>query len=300
MAEGRVLVNQRRHFIVESDDGDHVRCIVKGRKLVPVAGDRVQWVSLDSGNGLIETIHDRRNVLCRYDSRRGKQPMAANLDQLLIVTAIEPAVDLFLLDKYLVAAAASDLEAIIILNKTDLLTQHDAEALDKNLAEYSTLGYSVVRVSAKTGDGLETFSQLLKNKVSAMVGASGVGKSSLIKWLLPELDIRIGEISTARQEGRHTTTSSQLYTFSFGGDLIDSPGVRDFMLWPMPVLELKEYFVEFQTVTDNCKFADCVHLNEPHCAIQAAVQTGQIQARRYDSYRGLARIMQAQYEANRF
>ena len=300
MAEGRVLVNQRRHFIVESDDGDHVRCIVKGRKLVPVAGDRVQWSSLDSGNGLIECIHDRRNVLCRYDARRGKQPMAANLDQLLIVTAVEPAVEPFLLDKYLVAAAASDLEAIIILNKTDLLAQHDTEALEKNLAEYTALGYPVARVSAQAGEGLETFSRLLKNKVNALVGASGVGKSSLIKWLLPELDIRIGEISTARNEGRHTTTSSQLYTFPFGGDLIDSPGVRDFMLWPMPVSELKKYFVEFQTVTEECKFADCLHLNEPHCAIKQAVQNGRIQKRRYESYLGLARIMQTQYEANRF
>ncbi len=297
MAEGRVIVNQRRQFLVEDNNGDRVRCIVKGRKLLPVAGDRVQWVALDDDVGLIQHIHDRRNTLCRYDVRRGKQPLAANLDQLLVVTASQPALDIFMLDKYLVAAAASGIEAIIVFNKIDLLDSVSSEETNKLLAEYATLGHQTIQVSVQSNTGLEEFSRLLTNKLSALIGASGVGKSSLVNWLLPDAAVRIADLSTARDEGRHTTTSSQLYPLPFGGDLVDSPGVRDFMLWPMPVAELKDYFIEFQGVAEHCKYSDCTHVAEPDCAVQKAVQEGRLLTRRHDSYRGMVRIMQAQYEA---
>ncbi|HET9680105.1 MAG TPA: ribosome small subunit-dependent GTPase A, partial [Gammaproteobacteria bacterium] len=135
----------------------------------------------------------------------------------------------------------------------------------------------------------------LADHTSVLVGASGTGKSSLLKSLLPDIDVRIGDVVAARDEGRHTTTRTTLYHLPGSGDLIDSPGVRDFMLWPMPVEQLRDYFIEFRSFAGQCRFSDCNHLHEPGCAIQAAVDSGTISQRRYDSYTGLAKIMQAQY-----
>lgn len=297
MQEGLVIVNYGRQVVVENGAGTRTECLVKGRKLQPVCGDRVRWQTLADGTHVIGEVLPRKSLLFRYDSRHQQQPLAANLDQLLIVTAPEPALETFLLDKYLVAASATDLEPVIVLNKSDLLEAAQDPEPERLLNEYAELGYRGLRISALRKNGFVALNAVLRDRTSALVGASGTGKSSIVKSLLPGEDIRIGEISTARDEGRHTTTRSTLYHLAGGGDLVDSPGVRDFMLWPMPVAELRRHFVEFREPALRCRFADCAHLNEPGCAVLMAVDKGAILKRRYDSYQGLVKIMAAQYRA---
>lgn len=297
MASGIVIINYSRQVVVEDETMQRHDCLVKGRRLQPVCGDRVTWTTQADGVNVIDTILPRRSLLYRYDVRRQQQPLAANLDQLLIVTAVEPVLELFLLDKYLVAAEALGIQPIIVLNKIDLLNHDQHEDLRNILRPYTTLGYPVLELSTSTGTGLNALKNALQNHCSALVGASGTGKSSLAAALLGDDAIRTGAISAARGEGRHTTTTTTLYHLPHGGDLIDSPGVRDFMLWPMPVSELKQHFVEFRDPSGHCRFNDCIHLNEPGCAVRSALADGKITRQRYDSYQGLVKIMQAQYQA---
>lgn len=297
MANGIVIINYSRQVVVEDETGHRHDCLVKGRRLQPVCGDRVVWSVQADGVNVIDEILPRRSLLYRYDVRRQQQPLAANLDQLLIITAVEPTLEPFLLDKYLVAAEALGIQPVIVLNKIDLLTDAQHEKLRTTLQPYATLGYPLLELSASTRAGLEGLKAALQNRSSALVGASGTGKSSIAAALLGDVAIRTGAISTARGEGRHTTTTTTLYHLPDGGDLIDSPGVRDFMLWPMPVTELKQHFVEFREPAARCRFNDCIHLNEPSCAVRAALLNGAISQQRYDSYQGLVKIMQAQYQA---
>lgn len=294
---GQVIVNFRRQSDIETSDGAVINCITKGRRLQVVCGDYVQWRPLDNDKdtqrGVIEAIEPRKSLLFRYDQRRQQQPLAANLDQMLIVSAPQPLLEPFLIDKYLVAAEAINVTPVIVLNKIDLLEA--PEQYDSLLTEYHQLGYATLKVSAEKQTGKSAMTELLANHTSVLVGASGTGKSSLLKSLLPDADVRIGDVVAAREEGRHTTTRTTLYHLPDSGNLIDSPGVRDFMLWPMPVEELRDYFIEFRAYTGECRFNNCNHLHEPGCAIKAAVSNGAISQRRYDSYTGLAKIMQAQY-----
>jgi ribosome biogenesis GTPase len=299
MPAGLVIVNWSRHALVEADDGRRVDCLVRGRKLAPVCGDRVDY-EVGAEGAVIERIHPRRSTLERHDPRRGAQPLAANLDRMLVVCAAVPACEPFLIDKYFVAAHALGIDAGLVLNKADLLDdgvadEEDAHPLRALVAEYAALGYPTVEVSTETGAGAEAFRAALAGRVSVLVGASGVGKSSLVALAVPDHDVRVGEISAATGEGRHTTTHTMLFHVPSGGALIDSPGVRDFMLWPMPVGELRRHFVEFAPFAARCKFADCTHLREPGCAVRAAVDEDAILLRRWDAYAGLARIMQEQY-----
>lgn len=297
VASGIVIINYSRQVVVEDNSGQRHNCLVKGRRLQPVCGDRVTWTTQADGANIINTILPRRSLLYRYDARRQQQPLAANLDQLLIITAVEPALEPFLLDKYLVAAEALAIRPVIVLNKIDLLTPAQHESLRGILQSYAALDYRLLELSANTGSGLDALKIALQGKCSALVGASGTGKSSLASALLGDAAIRTGAISAARGEGRHTTTTTTLYHLPEGGDLIDSPGVRDFMLWPMPVTELKRHFVEFREPAAQCRFNDCIHLNEPGCAVRSALSSGAISQQRYDSYQGLVKIMQAQYQA---
>lgn len=295
LREGRVIVNYRRQMDVETPEGERVTCLTRGRRLQPVCGDRVRWREQADGTGVIEEILPRHSLLFRYDPRRQRQPLAANLDRMIIVTAPEPRLEPFLIDKYLVAAEAIGVRPLIALNKLDLL--EDGRAYAGLLSEYEALGYPTLRLSAARGEGVQALAEALRDHRAVLVGASGTGKSSILQALLPGVDIRTGEISRARGEGRHTTTRTTLYALPGGGELIDSPGVRDFMLWPMPVTELREHFVEFREPGRACRFNDCTHREEPGCGVRAAVERGAIPRRRYDSYRGLAKIMEAQYQA---
>ncbi|HEX6928438.1 MAG TPA: ribosome small subunit-dependent GTPase A [Gammaproteobacteria bacterium] len=297
---GRVIVNFRRHSVVERDGGERVDCIVKGRKLKPVAGDRVRWEALengDDGQGVIVEILPRHGVIERYDTVRDRQVLAANVDQAIIVNAIEPAMDAFTLDKYLAAAEANGVEPFIVLNKIDLASEAELAALDSRLDVYRQLGYRVQFLSTETGAGIDAFLDRLAGRTSILVGASGVGKSAITRLMLPDEDIRVGDISTASGEGRHTTTATTLYHLPAGGDLIDSPGVREYRLWPIPPREVAPLFREIRERQGECRFLDCLHRKEPGCAVKAAVESGAVNERRYASYLALVGIMEDQYRS---
>ncbi|MDX1443786.1 MAG: ribosome small subunit-dependent GTPase A [Gammaproteobacteria bacterium] len=298
---GRVIVNFRRHVIVEDEQGIEHQCLVKGRKLKPVSGDIVEFELTEQDEGVIESIHERRNEIRRYDSLKKHSTLAANVDTMIIVHALEPMIETFSVDKYLVAAEASDAEPIIVINKIDMADDVVRPWILELCEEYADIGYKVLPMSAEQGDGIDLLRDALRGHTGILVGPSGVGKSSIAGALLPERDIEVGEISTARNEGRHTTTRTTLYhlpsTNGEGGDLIDSPGVREFRLWPMPVRELAECFPEFLARRDGCRFTDCVHRNEPHCAIRKAVEAEEILLRRYEAYLGMAEIMDRQYSS---
>jgi ribosome biogenesis GTPase len=224
-------------------------------------------------------------VLHRASGNNGQRPLVANIEQVVIEAALEPALDYFLIDKYCIAAELAQTEPLIIINKSDLLRDSDRERIDLLIDEYRHIGYRTLLTSALKNTGIETFSACLSGKTSILVGQSGVGKSSLLKRLLPEQDIVTGQLSAASGLGKHTTTSTTLYHLPQGGRLIDSPGVRDFHLTRVPREELGHGFREFRPHLGQCRFNNCRHLSEPGCAIIAAVADGYILERRMQSYR---------------
>ncbi|HEX5340344.1 MAG TPA: ribosome small subunit-dependent GTPase A [Gammaproteobacteria bacterium] len=285
--EGQVIVNFGRHMTVETATGEQIECRIRGRSLRPVCGDIVSGERLADSAGRISVIRERRSLLVRHDPRFGQQPLAANVDRMLVVVAPKPALDTSMIDRYLVAAENLGIAPVILFNKIDLLETLQADAGRRELDEYAAIGYPILRTSTVSGAGIPALNAALLHHTGIVVGQSGTGKSSLLKMLVPEAEIRIGEISHATEEGRHTTSVSVLYHLPGGGELIDSPGVRGFQLWPMPVRELANGFVEFRACLGRCKFSDCSHLHEPGCSIRTALDNGDISRRRYDSYRAL-------------
>jgi len=211
----------------------------------------------------------------------------ANIDQVVIEAALEPALDYFLIDKYCIAAELAHTEPLILINKADLLTDKDRGRIDLLISEYRHIGYTTLLISALKNTGIKAFADTLSGKTSTLVGQSGVGKSSLVKRLLPDRDIVTGKLSVASGLGKHTTTSTTLYHLPHGGHLIDSPGVRDFHLARVSREELDDGFREFRPYLGQCRFNNCRHLSEPGCAIHAAVAEGHILERRMASYRQL-------------
>ncbi len=284
---GVVIVNYGRHMTLETPEGQRVSCRIKGRELHPVCGDEVRWQPLADGSGLITHIEGRRSLLVRQDPRHGQRPLAANVDRMLVMVAPRPELDPFMLDRYLAAAEVLRLSALLVFNKTDLLTDIESSECNRRLDEFIAIGYAMLKVSVRSGEGLQTVKEALRGHTSVVLGQSGAGKSSLLKALVPEAEIRIGEISQATDEGRHTTSVATLYHLPEGGALIDSPGVRNFHLWPLPPAQLAQCFVEFRKYAPQCRFSNCLHEQEPGCAVTAAVTNGAISARRYQSYRSI-------------
>jgi ribosome biogenesis GTPase len=212
------------------------------------------------------------------------RPVAANIDQIVVVIASKPSFEYGMLDRYLVAAELIGAQPVIVVNKSDLLDHDSRNKLEARLEVYRRIGYALLFTSTHSTDGLRDLHQQLKAHTSVLVGQSGVGKSSLANTLLPELDIRIGSLSQVTGLGRHTTTVTMLYHLPDGGDLIDSPGVRDFNLIKVPAADLELGFREFRPYLGQCRFHNCRHASEPGCAIQAAAREGQIVARRLESY----------------
>ena len=211
--------------------------------------------------------------------------MAANVERMAIVCAPQPPPDPSLLDRYCIGAEVLGIEPCLVINKADLLEGSRAEQEAGMLREeFSAIDYPVLTVSAVSGVGLNTLRAVLKGHTSVFVGPSGVGKSSLINALVPDMAARTAELSSASGEGRHTTTTARLYHLPEGGDVIDSPGVRDFRLWPMKAIELAGGFPEFLALAGQCRFQDCRHLSEPGCAVREAVGRGAVPRRRYESY----------------
>lgn len=249
-------------------------------------GDRVRYVEAKQGAGVIEEVLPRRSRFSRSGFRGREQTLVCNLDQIVVVFACaEPNPDPWKLDRFLVAAEAEGLEPVIVANKCDLVTRSEAEAL---FAEWAAVGYRVLPTSAKGATGTEDLREALQGKVSAFVGPSGVGKSSLLNALQAGLNLKTADIGYVTFKGRHTTTAAQLIPLRSGGWVADTPGLRNFDLFETESEDVALYFPEFQPLLGKCRFDDCRHTNEPGCAIKEAVGRGEISTRRYESFRALA------------
>ena len=282
---GTVLASFGRGALVQAGD-EVLHCGLLGRKLRVVCGDRVAWVHPSTGDGpSVESVEQRRNLIERIDARGSAEAVAANIDRLAIVVALEPTPDWFLVDRYWAGAALKDLDAQLIVNKGDLGT----EALQAQLNEYRDLNLPCIEVSCTQGGGLQELKSLFAGKVTLLVGQSGVGKSSLVNALAPDAAAQTAQL-TRDAEGRHTTTTARWYVTGSGEAIIDAPGVRDFAP-PARLLRAAERgFVEVLERSANCRFKDCRHMEEPGCAVRSAVLHGRIAPRRYESYRRLFRL----------
>ncbi|RUR57195.1 small ribosomal subunit biogenesis GTPase RsgA [Vreelandella populi] len=285
---GRVMAHFGRTLEVRNAEGTPVRCHLRANLEGMVTGDRVIWRAGQEGSGVVVAREERDSVLKRPDARGQLKPVAANIDQILIVFAVEPAPHPNLIDRYLVAAEATGIAPVLVLNKIDLLPEDGGE-LGKLLERYRALGYPVVRTTTANEEGLEPLRQQLESRTSVFVGQSGVGKSSLIDLLLPDESLRIGALSEDSRKGTHTTTTARLYTMNrdevTDGELIDSPGIREFGLVHLTEQEVTDGFIEFRPFIGYCRFRDCRHREEPGCALLEAVETGKIHPERFASYR---------------
>lgn len=287
---GRVVAAHGRRVLVD-DHGTTHACRLFGRRLSTVCGDRVHWTPAEAegADGLVVAVEPRRSELSRISGGGEPEVVVANLDQLVAVLAPVPAPDFALCDRYLAAAEWAGLSAAVVLNKADLPGAH-APAISAELDTYRQLGYPVALTSKRLEDGAAGLRGLLRDSVSVLVGQSGVGKSSLINLLVPGIEAEVREISRATEEGRHTTTASALYRLPGGGDLIDSPGVRDFAP-PLPApRDVASGFRELAAAAPGCRFQDCRHTGEPGCAVEPLVGSGRISRRRLASYRHLLRL----------
>ncbi len=278
---------------VEAEDGQVFQCHLHRNQALPVVGDRVEWELETGETGVITHIEPRRSLLSRGEAHGKVKPIAANIDTILIVMSPPPIFSEYLVDRYLVAAELVGIHPILVLNKMDLLTDATQLSTQSRLDPYRHIPYPVVLSSTIIHDGLLDLSQHLKDKTAVLVGPSGVGKSSIIVGLGQREAIRIGDVSP-KGAGKHTTTATRLYHLPQGGSLIDSPGVREFNLWPVNQKEVLQGFKEFQPFLTGCKFRDCLHLVEPGCAVQEAVADGKISAERFTSYRELMKIADSQ------
>jgi ribosome biogenesis GTPase len=272
-----------------ADAYNHVyRCLTRQNIGHPVCGDRVVWQLTGNDQGVVTALLERQSVLTRPDFSGREKPLAANITRLVLVLAPQPEPSEYLVDQYLVAAEHVGVSALIALNKIDLLSGAEQLAFLQRFNRYARIGYPTVPVSARLDHGLDRLVDALKGQTSILVGQSGVGKSSLINALLPDLDIQIGRLSKATGLGRHTTSAATWYRLPAGGALIDSPGVRSFRLGRLAVTELARGYREFQPHIGSCRFANCRHDREPGCAIKAAVNRGEIDAARLESFLHMA------------
>lgn len=285
LSSGLVISYFGSSVAVEVDNGQVFQCHLRRNQALPVVGDRVNFQADANNTGTIVNILARRSLLSRGDGHGKSRPIAANLDLIIIVMSPPPIFSEYLIDRYLVAAELLKIQPILVLNKSDLLTDASKTLALQRLQAYGNIPYSTVLSSTYTKDGLLCLRRQIKDRTAVLVGPSGVGKSSIIAALAEHKAIQIAEVSM-KGVGKHTTTATRLYHLPEGGRLIDSPGVREFNLWAVEPREILQGFKEFEGLT-SCKFRDCQHLSEPNCAVQAAVSDGKISPQRYQSYQKL-------------
>jgi ribosome biogenesis GTPase len=263
-----------------------LHCALLGRKLRLVCGDRVGWSWRPAADGpMIESAEPRRNLIERIDARGRAEPVAANVDRLAIVVAPEPSPDWFLVDRYLAGASLCETGSVLIVNKDDLRR----EPVEPELATYRALRVPVLNVSCREARGVDELRAFLAGSCTMLVGQSGVGKSSIVNALVPEAAAQTAAL-TRDAEGRHTTTTARWYTIDGASAIIDAPGVRDFAPPANILRAAARAFVEIHATGTGCRFNDCRHFEEPGCAVRDAVAAGNIAARRYESYRRLAKL----------
>ena len=280
LLEGLVIAHLGQGIAVEYDQ-KIILCQTLRRLDTIAVGDKVLWSLSSSDQGRIEEILPRRSLLER-PSRNGKtRPVAANIDTVFIVFAVEPNCDFLLIDQYLAVCENRNIDVALVLNKTDL---PQTAIIEKELLDYKKLGYPLYRVSALGSSNIDELKNVLKGQVSMLAGQSGVGKSSLTNAIIPDKDIKTNTVSATTKHGRHTTTATTLYHLTDGGYLIDSPGVAIFGLAGLSEHQLAYGYREFQTHIDNCQFNDCRHLKDKGCAVVTAVDNRDISKTRYDRF----------------
>ena len=277
---GLVITRYGQRLLVESESGDLFQCTGRQNIELSVAGDQVVFQVISETEGVVTALLDRDNQLSR-----SHKLIAANIDELWLVVAVEPHYQFELIDRYLVVAENANLHLNIVVNKIELA--QDIDQVKRDFSTYESAGYCVHYLSVKESINIDAFKTQLNDKTHIFLGQSGVGKSSLINVLIPDLNLRVNEISTKSKLGKHTTTNTTLYHIPSGGDLIDSPGVREFQLDNLTNEEILHGFKEFKPYLGQCKFRNCAHINEPNCAIKAALERAEISHKRYQSYLNL-------------
>ncbi len=290
-SENGLIVKAQSGFFTVKTGTKSVVCQLRGKLKqgkaqgdIAAVGDRVHITVLADGSGVIDEVEERKRAIVRLDPRpQGdyQQVLLANPDQAVFVFACtHPNPRLRMLDRFLVIAEKQRIPALIVANKIDLLDKREAEEM---FAMYSSLGYPVIYTSAKTGEGAEEFKTHLANKISALAGPSGVGKSSLLNCIQPGLDLAVSEIG-AMNKGKHTTVRREMFPLEGGGYVADTPGWKSLALWDTSPEEMDAYFPELAPLVAHCQFSDCTHTHEPGCAVRAAVEKGSVHPERYESY----------------
>ena len=293
--QGVVVKSSGSVYAVRTAGGELVDCRVKGnfrlkgiKSTNPVAvGDHVEFCVRSDGTAYIVDIMERKNYIVRKASNLSKQShiLAANLDLcLLVVTISHPATSTTFIDRFLASAEAYRVPVVLVFNKADLYTPAEIDELQYLVALYESIGYRCLVTSAENGDGVGALKEEMRGKVSLLAGNSGVGKSSLVNAVAPQLAAKVGEISRIHDTGMHTTTYTEMFELMPGSYIVDTPGVKGFGSYAMEKEEIPHYFVEFFGLSKDCKYGNCTHTHEPGCAVLAALERGEIAPSRYQSY----------------
>jgi len=292
---GLVIRNTGNNYLVRTDDGDDIPCLAKGsfrlkgiRSTSPVVvGDKVRIGTNSEGTAYITEIEDRKNYIVRRASNLSKQAhiLAANIDlALLCITVRFPETTTVFIDRFLVTAEAYSVPVHLVFNKTDIYDSDDQEYVEGLIHLYSTIGYGSIKTSVLTGKGMDELREQVRGKITLLAGHSGVGKSSIVNALQKEAARKVGKISDYHNKGMHTTTFSEMIELNGGGFLIDTPGIKGFGTIDMTTAEVSHYFPEIFKISAKCKFNNCLHLNEPGCAVIEALENRYISQSRYHSY----------------
>ncbi|WP_256003625.1 ribosome small subunit-dependent GTPase A [Pedobacter deserti] len=294
--QGLVIKSTGSWYQVRTESGQDYDCRIKGKFRIkgiqttnPIAvGDIVDFeLEPNSDRGVIDRLHERKNYIIRksINLSRQAQIIAANMDQaFLVVTLASPRTSLGFIDRFLATAEAYDIPAVLIFNKLDLFHEEGLKVLATYASIYENIGYPCYSVSALEGTNIPLIQSLLKDKTTLFSGHSGVGKSSLINALMPGMEIKTGDVSEATDKGQHTTTFAEMHELPFGGFLIDTPGIRELGIFDIGKEELGHYFREIRELMHDCRFNNCRHVNEPGCAVIKAVEQGEMELSRYESY----------------
>ncbi|MFA6200121.1 MAG: ribosome small subunit-dependent GTPase A [Bacteroidales bacterium] len=296
MAEGKIIRTTGSHYTIRTNENEIFECRIKGsfrmkniKSTNPIAvGDIVDFIMpTPTIEGVITKIHNRKNTLVRRSTNLSKrsQIIASNIDQaFLIATIAFPRTSTGFIDRFLVTTEAHQIPTIIVFNKIDIYNQEAQEFANEIKAIYENIGYKCIEVSAKRGDNIEQLREIMKDKTTLLSGHSGVGKSALINAIDNNLNLKTGHISEAHLKGMHTTTFAEMFPLSFGGDIIDTPGIKEFGMFDFKKEEVGLYYPEMKARLKDCQYYNCTHEHEPKCAIKEAVEKGEISIERYSNY----------------